>query len=78
MWAIVAAPAWGRPALPLLLLAVWLAVPTLGQSDVQLLLDFKSTFSNGDSVLSSWTDGSDPCGGSWQGVTCVGGRPSEM
>ena len=74
----VAAPAWARLALPLLLLVVWLAAPALGQSDAQLLLTFKSTFINGESVLSNWTGASDPCGGGWRGVTCDGGRPTEM
>lgn len=64
--------------LALLLLVVWLAAPALSQSDAQLLINFKSTFSNGESVLSNWIDATDPCSGSWTGVMCDGGRPSHM
>lgn len=52
--------------------------PTLGEYDAQLLLNFKATFTNGASALSSWADGSDPCGGGWLGVTCSLGLPTEM
>ena len=42
-------------------------------ADAELLLEFKASFVNGDSVLASWQNGSDPCGGQWVGVNCSGG-----
>jgi hypothetical protein len=49
---------------------------TSGTSDRELLLAFKRSFANGDSVLSSW-GGDQPCaafdadgGSSWQGILC--------
>ncbi len=46
--------------------------PTIANStDADLLLDFKATFTNGDTLLKSW-NGSDPCSGQWAGVECDG------
>jgi hypothetical protein len=48
--------------------------PALAQQDanstaVELLLDFKASFANGDTVLANWTDdGSSPC--SWLYIVC--------
>lgn len=40
-------------------------------SDVQGLLAIKNAIYNHDNdFLMSWTDGTDPCGGEWRGVSC--------
>lgn len=55
----------------LLLLATLLLVRVGGQrSQKDLLLDFKDTFSNGYSILSSWGASPEPCDGSWLNVLC--------
>ncbi|GAB4816185.1 hypothetical protein N2152v2_003231 [Parachlorella kessleri] len=54
-------------ALPL---ATWETEPVL--TDAELLLAFKSSFSNGEKVLTSWS-GVEPCGGQWLGITCTDG-----
>lgn len=45
-------------------------------ADAELLLEFKSGFANGDALLSSWVNGTSPCGegsgAGWAGVTCDG------
>lgn len=49
------------------------------RSPLLQLLRFKATFSNGDQVLSNWTQGTDACGPPpkpfWLGITC--GRTPE-
>lgn len=64
------APVW-LAARALVLLAL-LPAAVIGQSstNVDLLLAFKKTFSNGDSVLSSWGSTPEPCDGTWLGLQC--------
>lgn len=52
----------------LLELALGLAQPP-NSNDVERLLAFKGSLDNGNSVLASWTAGTDPCSG-WQGISC--------
>jgi hypothetical protein len=43
------------------------------EADIDLLMAFKETFENGDTVLASW-NGTDPCvgkGDQWRGVSCM-------
>lgn len=37
-------------------------------TDVQLLLELKASFTNGDALLSNWGASSSPCG--WAGIGC--------
>jgi hypothetical protein len=57
------------PALVLLLAARALATPT----DAELLLAFKDSFANGNTLLKDWV-GEDPCESNWAYITCRGGR----
>lgn len=43
------------------------------QNAATLLLDFRASLSNGETVLTSW-NGTDPCQEAWEGVTCDGGE----
>lgn len=55
----------------LLLHAALLLVPVGGQkSEKELLLDFRATFNNGYSILSSWGSSPELCDRSWLGVQC--------
>lgn len=73
---------WTSLLVLVLVLIPWRAAaqpgPSSGNStEVQVLLEFKASFVNGDEVLSSWS-GSDPCEG-WAGITCDStGRVVEM
>lgn len=59
-------------ALVLLALLALLPAAITGQSstNVDLLLAFRETFSNRDSVLSSWGSTPAPCDGTWLGLQC--------
>lgn len=46
--------------------------------DTAALLAFKASFTNGGEVLTSWTADTSPCGGSWEGVECDGGRVAQL
>lgn len=48
-------------------------------SDAELLLELKACFENSDSadVLGSWR-GSDPCDGTWLGISCTDKRVTTM
>lgn len=48
------------------------------KSDKQLLLDFKASFDNGNSQLSSWRNSTSPCDGTWTGIACSGGKVTDM
>lgn len=47
----------------------------LSNTDEELLLAFKATFSNG-ARLGSWKRGTNPC--HWNRVKCTGGRVTEL
>lgn len=77
--ALPAAAAWVAAVAVLLAAAAPGTAAQRGPTDAQLLLDFKRSFSNGNTVLDSWTNAStDPCTG-WRGIKCNGGgRVIEM
>jgi hypothetical protein len=62
---------WPTLVAALLTLVLASLLPTWARpaTDAELLLAFKATFDNGDSVLPSWT-GTEPCGGQWAGIIC--------
>ena len=55
----------------LALAALPLPPRALPRAAATLLLAFKASFSNGNTLLASWT-GADPCAG-WRGVVCKSG-----
>lgn len=55
-----------------LLLLGRLSTAAADSADAAVLTQLKSNFTNGDSVLSSWAPGTDPCAGGWLGVACRG------
>lgn len=56
-------------ALLVVVLVAALPLACRSASDAELLLAFKAQWSNGDTVLSSWS-GTDPCSGTWTRITC--------
>ena len=47
-------------------------------TDAELLLAFKASYTNGDTVLADWQQGTNPCSG-WTGVLCDNnGRVAEL
>ena len=65
-----------RYATALLLSA--LTATTAGSRDAELLLSFKDLWENGQDVLSSWSNATAPCGGSWTGVSCRDGAVTAL
>ncbi len=66
----------GREALLVLLPLACMVLTAASNTttDLSLLLAFKKSFENGDSVMSDWT-GSTPCAGQgWTGVKCEAGH----
>lgn len=65
-------------AAPRLPHAIAAAAPaTANQTDAQLLLAFKESFDDSETVLGDWVEGTEPC--SWWGVGCdAAGRVIEM
>ncbi|XP_068653587.1 probable leucine-rich repeat receptor-like protein kinase At1g68400 [Aristolochia californica] len=49
----------------------------IGCPDVHPLLEFKSSADSAD-FLSSWSESTDPCSGSWVGVTCRNARVTRL
>jgi hypothetical protein len=74
----MAVPCFGSPCLAVLgalLIVATCQPPSL--SDETLLLEFKSTFTNGDAVLSGWNASTPAC--QWEGLTCnAEGRVESM
>ncbi len=66
---------------------LWIVFPALvllsllaiagGTSDCDILLAFKGSFTNGQTVLADWR-GTDPCGDKWTGVSCAQNRVTSM
>ncbi|XP_068648417.1 probable leucine-rich repeat receptor-like protein kinase At1g68400 [Aristolochia californica] len=52
-------------------------VSAIGSPDVYPLLEFKSSADSAD-FLSSWSEATDPCSGSWVGVTCRNARVTRL
>lgn len=79
--AVVPLTAWSGARqlrlLALVLACVALAHPASSQSDAELLLGFKDELDNGQTALSMWPDGPNPC--DWEGITCNSeGNVTEM
>jgi hypothetical protein len=58
-----------------LILALAAGGESAASPDAALLLAFKSVCSDRAAALGSWTESSDPCTGTWRGVTCQQGAP---
>lgn len=63
--------------LALLLLAA-VPAPSQAKTDAELLLDLKTSFTNGETQLSDWQVTTDPCDNKWLGVTCTNGQVTKL
>lgn len=60
----------GFPPLRVCFLFILFSVTVRGNADLRALMDLKASLDPENALLTSWTISGDPCGGSFEGVSC--------